>query len=991
MSSVNTTLLSSIFSDLISSEFNYEVDRLRKIYDNKYDIRHRVGLSSLEEDNRLEDEWRFKYIGLCKRRNWLWYLMKNNKFVELDDYFNTDYTFSNIDLRLRTEYEFQCKQEYNRFKYINRKHSFVNFSSSNLPVEELEECNIKFIDDDGDYSPSCSYKKRKSRSYESLVDNNRVYNATTIDDRDYKRLYAISLILRYVINKFEQSRLKKSCSKLFSKKTKIEYIELEKLEYQGGGLKTPINVKKNTVNLTKKNNRPSCCGYCPTITCLTCWKGEGCCECPRIKYQGNVEQSVGGDVEVVQTNTAHNVVLTETEITQNEATGKPNPGWSAFVSSDTVANMDTLVDRWFRVGTYHWGTNNNRNDTLISLDLPRAAIFSGVNTCNQPNKIPFRIHRYWRGNMTVKIHINCNKFQIGQLQCSWYYQPKADDSFAMKRTVYTRSGTHHCVISAAPNNEVELFIPFKAYKSMYHTKDHSGSELDLPLDLGTLFITVLSPLKTTGETSPRCSFTVFVKFHDNEFTGMIAGDVDTPRQLRDDLQYQMDSVGSLLNTAVPLVEKLLTGSSNDNNRDNPPSNAPPSYLVPTASHSWSIGTNLAEPLHNLRLSGKAQTMHPDVEPDEMRIDVIKRKYMLQDVFLWSQQHNNGERLWSIPVNPIPPKDRIYVVQNANINQLASYQLTPIGFLSSLYQYWRGSIEYRFDIVASQFHSGKLLLAYIPGVSEGAEVTLEQARASPNIVISLDNAMSYTWKVPYVADRPWWPRRYSGESVSNNMVSPSKIFVFVLNELVMAETVPDSVEILVYMRGGEDMEFAIPVQPSLGLGYDRNFVASRNDADVFPVSTTDTYYAGNWHSAPLVLVWRHAPTSEAVARFSEPILDRPVYYSLNSNFPQALPSNQVTGLVNITRCIFLRGVGFSEYIGLPVIFRGAAGEQDELEDIARAAFANNFTYGAWVEAYVGSGQKAGFILAATTTTSNTYGGGENCSLDSNYCFSTIKFR
>ncbi|APW84897.1 polyprotein [Helicoverpa armigera iflavirus] len=1002
MSSFNVQLLQNIFSDLIAQEFDSEQQRLRVLYDKKYEHRANFGFDSALERDRLEDEWRFKYNGLVKRRNWLWFLMKNCKFVELDDYFNTDFTFSDVDLRLRVDYEFRVKKDLNRYKYINRKSNFVPFSVSNLDVEDLDLDNndIDYLNLDANTNV-VTYKKRRTRSYEALVDNNYVYNKCEIDNRDYNLLYFAAIRLRSVIELLSSLRNRLSVNKFYrrSKILKSNDIELQELRYEGGLKPEKIEVPKKVVrNMLKPNNRPLCCNYCPTITCLKCFRGEGCCDCDsqrnlnrlvnRLVYQGNVEQNAGGDTDVVQTDTAKNVVLTETEITQSDNTSLSNIGWSSLTSSDTITNHDNLVNRWLRVGTYEWDKSKVLNTTLVSLDLPRVAIFGGTSTCDQPNKIPFRVHRFWRGDMRVKIHINCNKFQIGQLQCSWYYQPKADASFPTKNNVYTRSGTHHCIISAAPNNEVELFIPYKAYKSMYHTKTPPAYDWhDLPLDLGTLFVTVLSPLKTTGETSPKCSFTVFVKLENNEFTGMIAGDIDTPRQVRETKQdggirYEMDAMGTVLNAAVPLVEKLLVHSGNDNNRDNPPVNAPPAYVVPTASHSWSYGTDVSEPLHNLRLSARAQTCHPDVDLDEMKIDVLKRKFMLCDIFQWSQQRNNGDLLWDLPVNPIPPKTRLHKTASASTGKLATYQLTPIGYLSSLYNYWRGSIEFRFDIVASQFHSGKLMLAYIPGIPEGESASIEQARASPNIVISLDNAMSYTWRVPYIADRPWWPRRYAGESVSNNTVSPSKIFVFVLNELVLAETVPDTLDVLVYMRGGEDMEFSIPVQPSIGLGYDRTYVASRDTTDVFMTSTTTSVYVGNWHTVPQCQVLRHAATSEAVARFTEPILDRPVYYVMNNSPPLANTNRSSGGptLRQVTRFVFLKSPVFSEYISIPVWWLNASlAAQERLEAIARACFTNNFTVGDWMKDFVFTTTTAdaqtsyGFFSKDIVTTSNTSGG------------------
>lgn len=45
-----------------------------------------------------------------------------------------------------------------------------------------------------------------------------------------------------------------------------------------------------------------------------------------------------------------------------------------------------------------------------------------------------------------------------------------------------------------------------------------------------------------------CSYTVFVKFENNEFTGMMAGDVDVPPQVREvaneeSTRYEMDVLG----------------------------------------------------------------------------------------------------------------------------------------------------------------------------------------------------------------------------------------------------------------------------------------------------------------------------------------------------------------------------------------------------------------------------------------------------------------
>nr|UGV21560.1 MAG: polyprotein [Giant panda Iflavirus] len=935
--------LERAFQDVISADYDSALYLINKKELSNIELGKQYGIE-LEMSGLFIVEKR----NLKKRRDWLWYLSSTGQYAKLDKELNTGFCFSYVRcLERQDKFRVRRMARSSSDGFLFSKHGYLINDDPNdtlaMTTEDLYGENVECLL----YNMECKWWKRprecRHELFDDIMTQARVYNETCIptpseiDSRDYIKMNDIALRLRNFIMDLESKR----------KRLSIQLRLLSSL------IKAPKTCATPEVGME--------------LTDMTDFS----------EFQGNVEESAGGDVNVVKNDTAHNVVLTETEISQREVTGYSHPGWSALSSSDTVSSMDTLVNRWFRVNTYIWNTQHLRNTDLIALQLPRGAVLPAQNMIEQPISLPFKIHRYWRGNMRVKVHINCNKFQIGQLQISWYYQPTADYSFNYRNNVYTRSGTHHTIISAAPNNEVEMFIPFKSYRSMIHSKTFTGDNKELPLNLGTLYITVLSPLKVNGETSPSCSFTVFVKLEDNEFTGMLAANLDTPAS------YQMDMLGM----AVPLVEKLLTNCNNDSNRDNPPVNVPPSYLVPTASHSWSIGTDLSEPINNLRLSGRAQTNHMDNEGDEMKIDYIKRKFMLQSIFSWSQQQSPGTILFNIPVNPIPPKTKLPILQTAGVNVLATYQLSPVGFLSTLYYYWRGSLEYRFDIVASQFHSGKLLLAYIPGIDESKEITLSQARASPHIVISLDNAMSYTWTVPYISDKPWWPRRYAGESTINNYESPSKMFVFVLNELVLAETVADSIEILMYVRAGDDFEFSVPVQPSVGLGYDRTYVSSRNTNNVYPVTPTDTYYSGDWvgTGSATVQVLRRGTTSNAYAVFTEPILDRIVVYMYSVTTPlppYARALNSTSSLVPLQYFIILVSPSsYGGYVAVPIYhIPGNTQSTDRLNDIINATLFNNFTFGDWMNALIINGPiPFGFISNTISTTDNTYGGGKNIPL------------
>nr|WPV63213.1 MAG: polyprotein [Jingmen bat iflavirus 1] len=974
--------------DIIVGDYMRDLAKCEEKYQAKYDLRHRCGLDTPLDDLRLSEEMDLEYKKIIKNRNYLWYLVKSKQYELVEKILGTNFL---EDYLSSLKVEYVRREEQSRLAKVKRSKSdpilfskcrflYDNDNDDSVATEKEEEF---ILEDVKSYIRNVRRSRKERYSLVTLgsgkdaiytvYDNsrkhcNKWFDCSDTDDppkrkipddansrtlADWDKLAYAALRLRACIEKFEELREKlyvKMYSFLRSRSVKRmqemqECIEME-VFYDCNSDTSSNDTLEDYILENEKDMLP-----------------------PRFE---NSPESVAGNEQKADTVTAHNVVLTETEVDQVEVTAPRTRNWGSMVSSDVKDNHDVLVNRWFRIGTYEWNTQQSRDTTIISLDLPKQAILVG-NTCDQPNKLPFRIHRLWRGTMEIKIQINANKFQVGQLQASWFYQPKADASFLeLRRDVYARSGGYHVVINASPSNEVTMRIPFKAYKSMLQTKLRYG--YPEPLDEGTLFITVLSPLVAVGNTSPKANFTVFIKFTDNEFTGMIAGDIDTPPS------YEMMQA---LPGLVKVAESLLTSSRNDNNRDNPPDNRAPVMFVPTASHSWSIGNNLSEPVHNLRLSGTAQTKHPDVETDEMTVNFVKRKFQLLDIFVWRTQDSTGTLLWSIPANPIPPRDRIHVSIPADSSKqlLAGYQLTPVGFVSSIFEYWRGSLEYRFDFVATNFHEGRVMLAYIPGIDELATPTLEQARASPHVVLSLQDTLSYTWRVPYISDTPWWPRRYAGDSLLNNHNSPSKIFIFVANELVLGETVPPSLEVLVYMRGGEDFEVAVPVQPSIGLASDRRYLGTLTPLTVFP--TNDQYYSGAWHQVPGAQAFRRATTSEAYEVFTTALTDRLVYYFLPSN--QGLSAfNQLTNSQYVIRfCIFLSSPsGYGGFVGLPLIHTpGSASSDNKLEQIVRTAFANNYTVGSWINDFVARSPSSpsdttapfGFFSNSWTTTGNPYGG------------------
>lgn len=430
-----------------------------------------------------------------------------------------------------------------------------------------------------------------------------------------------------------------------------------------------------------------------------------------------------GIKDAVRVDQASNVVLTQTQEESNVLPIAKSIDWGSLSSSDVKASYEAVTNRWLELSNFTWNTSQSRNSIVYSSYLPVEAVRDPKTNkldLKNPNKLIFNMHRLWKGDIEIKIHLNSNKFQIGQLQCSWYYEPHNDSSYSeLRNNIFTRSQTDHVLISASSSNEATLYIPYKNHLPYLNTRNRIG--IKHPLVLGQLTIMVLNPLLVAGSTPDSCYGTIFVRFPKSEFTGMLAADVDNSVIAIPEMEF------------VKLAEQALHTVNNVTNMDAPSDVRQALNIVPQASHSWSAGTNTPVPLMPLRLDPLGTTSAIQDNQYEMTTANLCSRFGLFKQLDWNSSSQVGTLITSFPVAPLTDKTTYTKLTSSVANSLDRYLLPPVAVVSGLFAYWRGSLEYRFDIVCSQFHTGRLLIAYVPGASAESNVTLEMAKASLSLI------------------------------------------------------------------------------------------------------------------------------------------------------------------------------------------------------------------------------------------------------------------
>jgi hypothetical protein len=125
--------------------------------------------------------------------------------------------------------------------------------------------------------------------------------------------------------------------------------------------------------------------------------------------------------------------------------------------------------------------------------------------------------------------------------------------------------------------------------------------------------------------------------------------------------------------------------------------------------------------------------------------------------------------------------------------------TPVGFIATLHNYWRGSIMFRFKLVKTQFHRGRLCFFVAPGTNSGA-VSLPLTELVYREIIDVSETSEFEVCVPYQLARAW---------LSVNERSAT-VGLFVVDPLVAPISVTQTVKIIMEVSGGPDFEVAVPL-------------------------------------------------------------------------------------------------------------------------------------------------------------------------------------
>jgi hypothetical protein len=192
--------------------------------------------------------------------------------------------------------------------------------------------------------------------------------------------------------------------------------------------------------------------------------------------------------------------------------------------------------------------------------------------------------------------------------------------------------------------------------------------------------------------------------------------------------------------------------------------------------------------------------------DEMDINYIASKESYLTTFSWKNADPLEERLWSSVVDPC--------VHGQSGDE---FHFPALCYAAMPFENWRGSIKFRFQVVASAMHKGRLRIVWDPeGIPASAGYNTAYAT-----IIDISNTTDYTMTVGW-GQSTTYREHFNMEDLEDEMYGDPTFYqssltrkgngvlsVYVLNSLMSPGATSSPISVNVFISGGDDIEFAAP--------------------------------------------------------------------------------------------------------------------------------------------------------------------------------------
>jgi hypothetical protein len=487
-----------------------------------------------------------------------------------------------------------------------------------------------------------------------------------------------------------------------------------------------------------------------------------------------------------------------------------------------------------------WASTATANTDLISMNVPGAMLGQLMIAEKLSGFFGFR------ATAVVRIQVNPQRFQQGILLLNVVPIPVLIGNRLNQINAHLMFKTQlpSVRMNIASDSEIVMRIPFVSPQNFYERNNNQydwaefRTTVYVPLNTGSVQVTCWCHFEDLELVFPIAQSGIFGKSV-RKARRYDASDEETPTGiLSTSMMRFSQGFGEL--SKVPLLSQVAAPTSwfaaaasrafAAFGFSNPITPVARTAVVPKiTSHSNQVDVTDTCDSHGLFISNKVATLpgFAGTDIDEMSFDYILRIPAYFTTYNWTTSNTAGTSIWSQQVSP----QHFFQQYTVLINSVATTMnaTLPISYFAAMFQYWRGSIRFRFLIAKTEFHSGRLLITFNPSPTA---TTVAQVPYTYKWVWDVRESNEFEVEIPFVSSVPW-------RQCQNIFDSIGIIQAIILNTLVAPPTVSTSISLIVEVSSGDDFQFAVPLTesqllPVLAYGPDNNtslMTASSTDFSV----------------------------------------------------------------------------------------------------------------------------------------------------------------
>lgn len=489
------------------------------------------------------------------------------------------------------------------------------------------------------------------------------------------------------------------------------------------------------------------------------------------------------------------------------------------------ASLENFFSRPLKIHEEEWGTGANLYFEIDpwSLYLENARVGNRMANYN-----------LLRSVLHLKIICNGNGFQYGRAISSYLpfdvFDTLSTNAGAIVQDIVQASQQPHIFIDPCTSTAGEMKIPFFYYKNQLNIADADWS------DLGTLTTRSINDLKHANGASDQVTVSVFAWIENVNLNVLTSVEPDTLVPQAGTEQDEGNRKGFISGpattvakiagmgkmipqiapfaTATQAAASTVAGIAKSLGYSRPPvTTDPPPYKL-AASSSLAL-TTVPDGVAKLTVDDKQElTIDPRISgvgpADPLGINEIAKRESYLTKFTWTIGTSPETLLWNARIDPVTWAESPAGESNFNAFHFPACAMAALPF-----KFWTGTMRFRFQVVCSAFHKGRMKVVYDPNFLASNEYNTNYLQIidlaeTQDFTIEIGNGQERTLLSHHLPGIDSVTQMYNTTPYASTEEGNGVIGLYVVNELTTPNsTVNNDIEVNVYVSMGDDFEVFVP--------------------------------------------------------------------------------------------------------------------------------------------------------------------------------------